>query len=457
MAATARANRQSAPQADTTTDVPVTPALPIWKRITNTVKRGALAVRGGAVTAAKTLAKPFKAIARKVKPALKTASSKVAPVARRLWTRVLQPFLFATLAITALFTLFVAAAVAPLTTALVMVGGAVLAFAASFGIAALENREKTGSRAARITLNVLNAIAWVFVGFAYGVAAIFLVTMCAASAAFTVFLGVALVLAYFEVKGAVSIAFVVWCALTGNWALGLVCLLVYALRHAALATEKTETQAPPQANTRTETKTETKIPVDVRPMDAPNNPETWTRGNFFVAKGTEELWGTEHDVAPVPEVCECGVCNECHAKLVESEHVFMWDVSKDKRPCDMRLTPGGFDFSVRESLEVEERTWVVTAQHRDTAGKVWGREWVCLEHGTEVAKIVDVFNRERHAFDVYVMGVRYVTKTGVKAAKRAATDELDAQRNTKDNEMSALDAARAVSDAIGANTSKSKS
>lgn len=350
MAVTARSNRKVAPKAATPAEVPATNPKPsIWTRVKTVTTKTAKVVRNSAVIVGKTIAKPFKAVAKKIKPAAKTTfvrggkvytgtkarivriasnlqnsvkriATKVAPRVSRFWTLSLRPMLAAMLIAFAFTGLLVAAVFAPFVTALVLLGGALGVFGMAMGLKRLELREAAGSRAAHVILNIIEGVAQFLRAFMYAVTAVAVFAMCLVSLPFALFVAVDLVLSYFEVRGATTIAFLVSCLASGNWAMALAWLMWRGMRGGVI----TERSVPAYSEIRrsSDTHADTRhAKKDVTPAMAPNNPETWTRGNYLHATGTEELWGTEFD-APPPSVVVHDDADEGRSVPVQR-----WDVA----------------------------------------------------------------------------------------------------------------------------------
>jgi len=189
--------------------------------------------------------------------------------------------------------------------------------------------------------------------------------------------------------------------------------------------------------------------LTIRPDIAPNYPELWTRGNFLTAKGTEEMWGTEHDVPPatadeIGEVHDmtcagCAllvtsllpskvlvtaagqadlVCEECLAAEVaaaesaaRAQRAAAATAARKAHGVDVRMTWSDVRASEEHALsralfsgdlttrqldrlaelgwtgDDDTRVWLETAFYRDSRGVPHEREWTCLSNGQSVARI----------------------------------------------------------------------
>ena len=189
--------------------------------------------------------------------------------------------------------------------------------------------------------------------------------------------------------------------------------------------------------------------LTIGPDIAPNYPELWTRGNFLTAKGTEEMWGTEHDVPPatadeIGEVHDmtcagCAllvtsllpskalvtaagqadlVCEECLAAEVaaaesaaRAQRAAAATAARKAHGVDVRMTWSDVraseehvlsralfsgDLTTRQLDRLAElgwtgdddtRVWLETAFYRDSRGVPHEREWTCLSNGQPVARI----------------------------------------------------------------------
>lgn len=525
MAATARSNRKVAPKAPTKTEASVTPApapapkTSIWTRVGNI---------------ANTIAKPFKAAARKVVSVTKTVAVKTAsavktgakktksvvakattktkvaaqfvvaklPVRRvaffglTLWYRALRPLLRGVIGSLGLGVLIFGAIAAPMTTAILLVVAAGFTFLLARLVKSAEEIEHH-SRFARIVLAGIDGLVRLGLALAYVSAATVVVALSVVSPAFAVFMVLAIGLTYFQVHGSMPIAFVAWCVLTGNWSLAIVWALWFLLRLPARSglpmygvdavPEYSEIRRKPEVhedvvsrpahNVRLATERRRKG-MSVRPSDAPNNPELWTRGEHLVAIGTEEMWGTEHDqpvnladlegtampvVAPACGSCKTTngamrlrtqdyrflsgsvtdvyytddgmpmhaadvmLCEACYAAECEDNALAYTGVSLEKRSVEIRLNKLGIEHSSEYAASLFDPTshhWMVSAWWRDREGGQHAREWSDLVNGHVVATVVHDYRRKVFRASALGKVVPNGVKTSLEDARRAAIDEL---------------------------------
>lgn len=471
-------------------------------------------------TRVKTMAKKTVTVVSKiyarVKARITRAIDVAKPVVSKLWRLALKPLLLGTLSGVALFGLVVGAIVAPLTTVFMLLVAGLATLSLAHGVKSLEAHESV-SRLARVTLRVLETIARIVVGLVYTAAALLVVGMCLASWAFTAFAAAFVVLAYLEVRGSASIAFLAWSLLTGNWALAIVWALLFAIRIPTRAVAETVPAyseirlktdvhedvivrpAPSIESSRVRLAQErTRKGMPVRPSDAPNNPELWTRGNHLVAKGTEELWGTEHDIALVvhddadegravsveawdaawdnDQVCgACKaskgalrirsmnvpfatggtqqgevhererdlLCATCFEAECEDVALALTGVSLTARSTEVRLSQKGIAHSPEHAASVFDPTmpqWLESMWWRDRNGEQYPREWTCLVNGREAALVVK--DHKRQVFRASVLGrvVPNGTKKTIEEAKRVAENELSDEANAVERHVEAADA-----------------
>jgi hypothetical protein len=521
MATTARARRQSAPKADTKAEVPAKPRYTfvhqgnIHHGFKARVVRAAVTVKQGAKRAVAAVVKTVRTAAAKVAVtaravatvAIEKTQSVVASrpralraylaarlFAARLWHRSIRPLLRAMMYAFAIVAVFVALAVgftvAPLATILIYAGLVAAMLAIARGLRALEAAEVDGSTWARRTLNALNIGARVLRVLAYAAAAALTAALCAVSLSFAAFVAIDVVLSYLEVRGATTIAFLVSCAISGQWEIAIAWVLWRAVRGGVISDASPAAYDRAAALRRDEMDAEAEVfeaetarahrdvvdvvdaVVELRPCDAPNNPELWTRGNHLIAKGTEEMWGTEHDAPPVTadEIGEthdmrCAACTEassgllpsrvngdlvcevCYAAEAEDAALRYTGVSLKARSVEVRLNQAGVEASdeyalsravaagqltaaqratLAESGWVEgddAGVWLLVAEWRDKQGREFPREWVCLYDGIEVARVSH--ERKRNVYTASVMGeVASRTWNDRGAARRAANRQL---------------------------------
>lgn len=489
MAATAAAKRAPrprtvAPKATTPTEVPVITKPSIWTRIKTTAQKTAAVV-----------AKPFKAVAAKIKPATevvvtktksatkrvaqvaKSVVAKVSPFVSKFWKRALKPLLVSVAGGLALFGLVFGAIVAPFTTALCLVLAAGLSFLLAGAVEKALTYEDTRryGRLARIALWVIDAIGIVGMVLVYTASAAVVALLMLGSWTFTAFVATFLTLSYLQVRGAASIAFVTWSVLSGNWTLALLWTLLFVTRIPARAAavdavpEYSEIRRKPETHDHVVrlAKERLRKGMSVRPSDAPNNPELWTRGNHLVAKGTEEMWGTEHDravdavtgedvdtnwaevwvneqpctacgskdgsmrVATDGPVATHGLCSTCFELQCEEDALKFTGVSLKQRSIEIHLNQAGIQHSKEYTASKFDATsfhWLETMWWRDRGGTEYVREKICLVDGQEVARVVHDHKRKVYRASVLGQLVRSGVKTSWELAQRVAQDELSDER-----------------------------
>jgi hypothetical protein len=506
----ARSKRQSIPKMDTQVEVPTddTNKPSIWARIKTAAQKTMTVVANASKKTAAVIAKPFKAAAKKVAPPIKSAAKKMACWARlvayrvkhavrpvtnfleKLWHRALKPMCQFVLLTTAVTVGFICAYLAPLATVLTLIVAAGVFFLLASAVSSTDEirqalplipRERWFVRAvARASLAFvwgIEALARLLRVAAYAGSLLLLGLMCATSASFAFFMLTFVVLSYLQVKGASTIAFYAWCVVTGNWGTLLVfalfdttVLMTRATRVTRTATptatvpERTEASASRESSRSIVLDAEIVVEDAVRvvtPSDAPGQPHLWTRGNFLRAKGTEELWGTVHDVAPVsaPDWAEqwdastpCNACDEpkgglrvttdgpidthglcgaCFDLQCEEDALRFTGVSLKARSLQVQLNATGIASTPEYSASKFNNNalhWLTTAWWRDRSGKSFEREWSCLHDGNVVAAVRH--NYKRNVYLVTVLGKTVSsTKTTLGAAKRLASDTINDEGN----------------------------
>lgn len=138
---------------------------------------------------------------------------------RDTWHRVVRPFLKVRVVALGVGSFVVGLAVSPVATLTVVAAGGVVLVGLSRLISVLET---SNSRAARVTLSVIETAAQVGRALAYVAAAALVLVLCLASPAFALTEGLELVLRYKNVPNALSISTFVFFILTGNWTLAAV-------------------------------------------------------------------------------------------------------------------------------------------------------------------------------------------------------------------------------------------
>ncbi len=532
--------RPVAPKATTPAEVPATPAPApasepsIWTRVKTAAKKTAAVVAKPFKAAAKIVTRSAKAVASKTKAVvvkIRNASSVRAATGfvSMLWNRVFRMFLRAMFMGIAASVVLLGAIVAPFWTFLVVAGLGLALVGLALGVKALEEAEGT-SRAARIVLAILEGIVRAGLVLSYIASAAMTLLMAVTSLPFAVFVVGACVALWYKSPMGVFAAFAAFCVLSGQWwalALWLIFFGLPVAKHEdAEVPEYSEIRRKPEAHEnvvrRTESDHERDIVErynearrqgwsheealrdrDIRPDAAPNHPELWTRGNHLVAKGTEELWGTEHDrplvvhddadegravpvepAGPWHEVWDndqacsaCGttkgamrirsmnvpfvtagtgkgnaaedaherelLCSACFTAECEDVALALTGVSIDARSVEVRLNKAGIEHSPEHAASKFDPTsfhWLESGWWRDRNGNQHAREWSCLVNGRVVASIVQ--DHRRKVFRASALGkvVPNGVKTSVEAAKRAAEDELSDEANAVERHVEAADA-----------------
>jgi len=536
MASAASLRRKFAPKANTKVEVSTDPKPSIWtriktaaKRIVGAAKRVANTAKRGIVTAAKTVARPFKAAASFVARKTATVRHTIATFATNVWTRALKPFLGGvTLGVTLFAFLY-----APVLFIAALVVGGLFFLAFSKGVEALEARA-AGSRLARFALTVIEVLGRVAIVLETLATAFIAGVLCVASLPFAIFTGMYLVLKYIGSERALMYSVLTFCVLTGNIGIVLVWVMwrmylaavsdwvsfdaptppvrdrsapsdeVYEdLRSfmsrdpafdAAVASAQARmdaadvvvpTEAPYVPKTAEERAADLaehllvrklfhadRIGMGITPADAPNHPEWWTRGNFLVAKGTEEFWGTSLDVAPVVEIevieaevieaaapvnkpcLSCGttegalrvatdsvethgLCSACFDIECEVDAIDRTGVSLKARNVEFSLNDVGLRATPEyadSAFDADHWRWVLTAWFRDRSGINHERVWTVLSEGKPHGTVrYNHTKKVMHGLDanqrlLCVVSVRRGQKAyseALAAAQTQVTDELN--------------------------------
>lgn len=420
--------RTTAPKVVTRTEVPVESSpkkASIWSRakviVVKTAKRVATFVKS--------------TVARAKTTAARTAV-RVLPIARRAWSVALRPFLRGVAAGLAFFGLIVGALVAPLATVLALVVAAGLMFLLARVVRSAEEIADR-SRFARIVLVVFEIIGRTVQVLFYAVAALATVALCSVSWPFAIYAVLALVLAYFDVRGAGTIAFLAWCALSGAWALGILWLLWRA------AARIPARQVPEYS----EIRREPLVHEDVLRREPTDQVE-------HVAKGTEEVADlVEHDIA----CAACGsrersmrvrsndvaivtggtgkgkpgqastdmLCASCYDAECEDIALTTTGVSLHQRSVLVQLNEIGRSMLPEVAASKADPTnlfWAPTAWWRDRRGHCHERQWDCFAGGKLVASVI--YDHQRRVFRASVLGQFKGTKSTEGQAKRLASDTL---------------------------------
>jgi hypothetical protein len=465
------------------------------------VKRVAQKVARMAAPVARTLAKPFQVAMRAARKGYRSVvDSKLGDVARSVWAKVsgtwrqvLRPFLKQWGILLGTVSWLVSLAVAPVTTAAFTAGVGLLTIALSKGVGWLEQSK---SKLALITRNVLEGIAQAMRVGLYIATGMSVALLAAVSLPFGVLFATELALRTidwwpFERMGSALLDGVVE-GMTGETlepAFAGVSVPSRIRTRAEREQEAAQVRVRSRAQARTmdvEVVSRKPAPrVDVTPAMAPNNPETWTRGNFLVAKGTEELWGTEHDVNPalvvhddvdegraVPvtswdetfvndKACDaCGttkgamrirscnvpfvadgmvtaktedmlehpdvLCSACFHAECEEVAMALTGVSLEARNRMIRLNKAGIEHSPQHAASLFEPTkfhWLESAWYRDGEDKQTPREWACLLEGKEVGLVVEDYRRGVFRASLSGALIRNGVKKTREEAQRVVEDE----------------------------------
>ena len=457
-------------------------------------KAAAVAVKNATVKTAKFIAKPFKALATKMKPATQKtvaytkylayratyATKSTKPFFVRLWRRSLRPMLRYVMYVVAIAGTAIGLTVAPVYTVLAIIAMALLFFAMAKGVEKLE-RAEGHSKAARYALFTIEALAYIVRAAFYTTAALLLLAACSQSLSLSIAVGVFTFLSYRQIEFASTYAFYAWCIASGNWTLLVTFVLldvtVYVISGSRAAPTRivsgvdaiidnvpvrapvdvvdavdaeivspapgNETTFDPHvkyAQTHMSAKLAAAANEDITPAMAPDAPETWTRGNFLVAKGTEELWGTEHDAAPkfvihddadegrsIPVVMPDVLMAEAEQ---EADAIRLFGVSSKARSCEVKLTPEGIAATEQFIASKQDLTmlfWLETSWWRDRQGHEHAREWSLLHDGHVVAFVAHDFKRK--SYRVSAQGKYRGTKSSKQHAMSLATDTLNDEAN----------------------------
>lgn len=423
------------------------------------VKRAAKKVAEVAAPAARVLAKPFIAAGRAARKAYRTvADSKVGDIARSAWgmiaqgwRRMLKPFLKQWGLLFSVAAWLTGVAVAPIATAVVTGAAGLLALALSKGLAWLEQSD---SKLARITRDVLEAIGQALRVTFYVASGLIALLTASVALPFAVLFATELTLR--------SIGWWPFERLGGSFFEGFVQGFDEGLVVATATEAPVEPPKPMRARTRVEPAAakpapRVHLPVVPSPMPEVVNlaDEIRPTGGFLRAKGTEELWGTEHDKPFVNDTAcsACGtvegplrakshrrgddgepeawLCSACYDHECEDNALKYTGVSLKARSVEVHLNDIGIDESpaMRQSKDSpEEYIWFDVAWWRDRDGNEHLRERALLLDGLEVARIRKDHKRG-HWRSVVLGQVVGGPKVSPKEAQAVAQDELDRERN----------------------------
>lgn len=164
-----------------------------------------------------------------------------------------------------------------------------------------------------------------------------------------------------------------------------------------------------------------RIPVIKTPVVETPVVEVLVQETFLVARGTEEMQGTEHDVRPTCEACEKHqlfsdreiadhICTACTEAAHEHEALVRTGVSLKARRVVVRLTPEGIEASeeyAASKANPDVPKWLVTARWRDIHGveEKHEREWSLLDNGDVVGQVVYDHKADRaNAYTAIALG-----------------------------------------------------
>lgn len=447
MATTARFNtRKVAPKAATKAEAPAT---------TTPVKASFLArAKAVVVKTASRVAAFVKTQARKVALVARVTVARVKPIAKRAWTVALRPFLGGVIAGTAFLFVVVGALAAPFTTVLMLlVAGGLLVLTARL-VKQLEDTA-TISRFSRVTLNVLEVIGQALRALAYAGAALLTIAMAATSIPFAVFAALALTLAYFDVRGGGTIAFLAWCVLSGSWGFGLLWLMWRgASRMASSGPVAVDVQVPEYSEIRRREPVEhahvlRADHVAVGTEEVADLVETADDAESLelappcdacgTAKGTARVrsnavpFTTAGQVGQPHEPSNAMLCTECYDAECEDNAIALTGVSLNKRSVNVALNAIGranLPEVAASKADTSQVFWATTAWWRDRKDHHHDRQWDCFHDGKIVASVT--YDHARKVYRASALGKFLGTKTGIGVAKRLAVDAFNDSLNAAD-------------------------
>jgi len=447
MATAARFNtRKVAPKAATKAEAPAA---------TTPVKASFLArAKAVVVKTASRVAAFVKTQARKVALVARVTVARVEPIAKRAWTVALRPFLGGVIAGTSLAFVVVGALVAPFATVLTLfVASSLLVLTARL----VEQLEDTAaiSRFSRVTLNVLEAIGQALRALAYAGAALLVLAIAATSIPFAVFAALALTLAYFDVRGGGTIAFLAWCVLSGSWGFGLLWLMWRgAMRTMSAGSVAIDDQIPAYSEIRrsqpdehahilradrvaigTEEVADLVETVDdaeslelAPPCDACGTTKGTTRMRSNAVPFT-----TAGQVGQPHAPSDAMLCAECYDAECEDNAIALTGVSLSKRSVNVALNAIGranLPEVAASKADTAQVFWATTAWWRDRKGHHHSRQWDCFHDGKIVASVT--YDHARQVYRASALGKFLGTKTGIGVAKRLAVDAFNDTLNAVD-------------------------
>ena len=448
MATAARFNtRKVAPKAAAKAEAPAT---------TTPVKASFLSrAKAVVVKTASRVAAFVKVQARKVALVARVAVARSKPIAKRAWTVALRPFLGGVLAGTSLGVLVISSLVAPVATVLTLLvtGGLFVLFARL--VKQLEEVE-TVSRFARVTLGVLEFIAQTLRALAYVGAVLITAALCVTSLPFAIFTMLALAFAYYDVRGGSTIAFLVWCVLSGSWGFGLLWLMWRGARRTYKSSADTDvvTDVPAYSEIRirppvvhahvlradsvavgTEEVTHLYAEADAvlaEMMEASvENAQACdacgtTKGALRIRSNAVPFATVGAGFGKSHETSDAMLCTDCYDAECEDNAIALTGVSLRKRSVNVVLNVVGrasLSEVVASKADTTQLFWAVTAWWRDRKGHHHDRQWDCFHAGQSVATVT--YDHARKVYRASANGKFLGTKTGLSVAQRLAADTFN--------------------------------
>jgi hypothetical protein len=391
-----------------------------------------------ATAVAKRVVAFVKTQARKGVAAVSAVAKRVKPVAKRAWTVALRPFLGGVIAGTSLGIVVIGAIVAPFTTVLTLLVTGLLAVGSARLVGKLEDTAVI-SRFSRVSLNVLEFIGQALRALMYAGAVLFTLAMAATSIPFAVFAVLALTLAYFDVRGGGTIAFLAWCMLSGSWVFGLLWMTWHGAARMTFSrpveiSEYSEIrQRPPveHAHALHADHVALYAEADAALAEMPTSVEhacdacgiegMRIRSNAvpFVTCGGKNF-GKAH------ESSNAMLCSDCYAAECEDNAIALTGVSLSERSVIVALNALGRVNLPEYMLSKDDTTqafWAVTAWWRDRRGHHHDRQWDCLYDGAVVASVT--YDHNRKVYRASARGKFLSTKTSLGSAQRLAVDTFN--------------------------------
>lgn len=376
-------------------------------------------------------------------------------IARRVWTIALRPFLQGVASVLAIAVLVIGSFIAPVTTAVTLLVVGFVFVGLSRGVHVLEQSD---ARIARITLRVLEIVGRTLQVLSYVGAAFVTAALCVASIPFTAYTALMLVLGYFDVRGAHTIAFLAWCVLSGSWLFGLLWSIWHVSQQIDFAradeTVATVQHEDVQLIPASQGLQAPHVPVGAEEvaeiLDEASWDQTHTNERACDACGTHKgalrvrsnalLFitggsGAGKETTPSTDM----LCSACYDLECDDNAIAMTGVSLRKRSCDVVLNAVGratlAEF-VSSKNNVTNVYWATTAWWRDRRGNHHERQWDCFHNGKIVATVV--YDHSRKVYRASSFGKFIGTKTALVAAKALASDMLFDEGNAAERLLDAL-------------------